>query len=127
MIIGGWEVQVLESLVDTTNASTNNPQCQPEAKAHEPPSKKIKHIQETFSEVEPHKNIAQFEDSRKENKIKTFAVVYAKASSKKHKVYTSDGTLEVRGRNALLKDVKGKVKSNIRLKSQRYKNKFHFL
>lgn len=41
--------------------------------------------------------------------MKVFSVDYSAASAKKHKSYKFDGTLELLGMNAVLKDSQGRV------------------
>lgn len=42
-------------------------------------------------------------------KVMKFSVVYGKVSTKKHKTYSDDGTLEIEGKKAVLKDANRKV------------------
>lgn len=46
--------------------------------------------------------------------IRIFRMVYGTASTKKHKNYTDDGTIEIQGWKTVLKDVKGRVSVQIR-------------
>jgi hypothetical protein len=43
-------------------------------------------------------------------KAKKFNVVYGNVSGRKHKIYDSDGTLEIKGKKVVLKDCDGKVR-----------------
>lgn len=53
---------------------------------------------------------ASFDNMNVGEKVRRFNVVYGKASSRKHTAYTDEGTLEICGKKAVLKDEYGKVR-----------------
>lgn len=55
-------------------------------------------------------------DDSDSGEVKVFSVNYANASTKKHKSYKYDGTLEVHDKDVVLKDLQGKVSSLITIR-----------
>lgn len=50
--------------------------------------------------------------------IKYFSAVWARPSKRKHKVWTNDGFVEIRGRFGQLRDIGGKLQGTTQLKSE---------
>lgn len=49
--------------------------------------------------------------------VQYFTAVYAKQSSKKHKIWTDDGYIEIKGKTATLRDSNGKIQGTTKLKT----------
>lgn len=58
---------------------------------------------------QPQESSTDLTTARESENLRTFNVVYAAFTRKKHKTFTDEGTLEIQGRMAVLKDTDGKV------------------